>query len=129
VYYTLAISYALTRAIKVAPTLSFHEKSSQPSQARLTTPSASLSLTYHRLFHMVDVNAQGSYERGEDNQGAVDYWKIATSISLVWNLTTFLQENVSLTLKADYASYVDAITPTSSYEEVSGGIFLKIAPS
>jgi hypothetical protein len=128
-YYELAVSYAFTRAIRIAPTLSLRDKSTQPSQARLTTPSTSLSLTYHGLFDMVDISAHGSYKSGEDTYGSVNYRQVDTSLSFVWDLTKFLRENATLTLKASYVHYADAITPTSSYEDVSGGIVLKIAPS
>ena len=111
-------SFRLTRHLTITPVLSFGEHRYLWDGEYETHPSASLFLTYHHLFDIINLSVRGRYSQTKNTDESLDNEKYTTSIGLTWNEKSFFSRKTGYSLNFGYNQYLDNIQPESSYNSL-----------
>lgn len=124
--HSLSGSYRPTAAITLAPAVSFRTDRQQWSGAGLDTLSTALSFAY-ASDKTLRLSASGSYSRIWGAAAGID--STAVNVEGVGRRTFAVSPRVSGTLSFEtaYRSYLDAMTPMQSNEDLSGLVRLQLA--
>lgn len=112
---TLSSTYALT------------DVSNRPSRVQTDTPLLSLGLTYRPTTAPVEAATFGSYARTKASDGSTNSSAFNLAASLVWNLGQSVAGKKTLSIGTTYNRYLDAVDPSSSQEDFTAWVLLKIA--
>lgn len=88
-------------------------------------PSASLFVTYRRIFDVVDLSLRGRYSQTENTDQSLDNETLSTSIGLSWNEKRLFSRKMGYSLNLGFNQYVDNIQPDSSHNSLSASFKLE----
>ncbi len=104
--------------LTITPTLSFGEYRYWYGEHK-ENPSASLSITYSRIFNVVDLSLRGGYSQTRNTDGSQDAATLDTSVGLSWDANYSFFPKISCSLNLGYDQYDDKISQNSSYNALS----------
>jgi hypothetical protein len=111
--------------ITITPTLSYGENKYLWYGERTENPSASLSVTYSRLFNAVDLFLWGEYSRTKGTDGYLDETTYSASAIASWEGEYLFLPKLKFSLEFGYSAYIDNIYADSSSEGISSSFSLK----
>ena len=111
--------------ITIAPKLSFGEYRNLWNGTHEINPSASLYVTYHRIFNVVDLSVLGRYSQTSNTDQSLDNETLSTSIGLAWASKRLLSRKIDYSLRLGLNEYKDNIQPESSYSSLSASFKLE----
>jgi hypothetical protein len=122
----LSLAYHLAQELTLTPSMHYKQKWTQSSQTWTTTPSVGLSVTHYELLKNVDVTAKSSYTWSQNPRQTVENRKIKATGSLVWHIKQLRLGTAMISFDLSYVDVSDRISPTNSFEGVTGGLSLRI---
>jgi hypothetical protein len=122
----LSASYRPTGAVTISPSLGLWEDRYLWSGVQNDTTAAALTLTYAPPSETVSLTAFGSYSRSRGSDGWTEGTAASASASVAWNLGLSPPSRSALSLELGYNRYVDAITPSSSYTDLSALVLFRV---
>jgi hypothetical protein len=122
----LSLAYRLAQELTLTPSMHYKQKWTHSSQTWTTTPSMGLSVTHHELLKNVDVTAKSSYTWSQNPRQTVENRKIKATGSLVWHIKQLRLGTAMISFDLSYVDVSDRISPTNSFEGVTGGLSLRI---
>jgi hypothetical protein len=111
--------------LTITPSLSFGEYQHLCCGERRETPSASLSITYRRIFDLVDLSLGGEYSQTKNTDKSLDTAILKTSVGLRWDADYSFSPKIGYALDLGYDKYLDKINQNSSYQTLSTSFKLK----
>ena len=109
----------------ISPTVSYGEHRYLWYGERTENPSASLSVTYTRLFDVIDLSLWGEYSRMRNTDGYQDAETLSTSLGISWDANYWSFPKIRCCLDFGYDQYDDKIYQSSSYDSFSTSLQLK----
>jgi hypothetical protein len=105
--------------LTITPRLSFGEYQDLGCGERRETPSASMSITYRRIFDLVDLSLRGGYSQTRNTDRSLDTERLKTSVGLSWVRDYSFSPKIGYSLDLGYDKYLDKINQNSSYQSLS----------
>ncbi len=124
--HSLSGSYRPNAAITLAPVVSFRTDRQEWSGADLDTLSTAFSVAYAHD-KTLKFSASGSYSRTWSAVAGLDGTSINVESVGRWTFAVSPRLSGSLSLETTYRSYLDAMAPVQSNEDLSGLIRLQLA--
>jgi hypothetical protein len=121
------VSKHLGREDHMSPSSSLGGLPFSSSRVQTDTPVLSLGLTYRPRTTPAEVATFGSYTRTKASDGSTNSSAFNLSASLVWNLGQSVGGKETLSIGTTYNRSLDAIDPSSSQEDFTAWVLLKIA--
>jgi hypothetical protein len=105
--------------LTITPALSFGEYRDLWDGEQRENPSASLSISYSRIFNVVDLFLRGRYSQTKNTDRSLDTERLNTSIGLSWHANNSFFPEMCYSLDLGYNQYDDKINENSSYNTLS----------
>ena len=105
--------------LTITPALSFGEYRYLWDGEHRENPSASLSISYCRIFNVVDLSLRGRYSQTKNTDQSLDTERLDTTIGLRWNANNAFFSKIGYSLDLRYNQYFDNIHEDSSYNTLS----------
>jgi len=105
--------------ISITPTISFSEYKYLEYGESTEIPSASLSMTYSRLFNAVDLSLWGSYSQTKSTDGYQDFSEYSGSLRISWEAGYFNLPKMKFNINLGYDAYLDEVYRNSSSDSYS----------
>jgi hypothetical protein len=88
-------------------------------------PSASLFITYRRIFNVADLSFGGRYSQTSHSDQSLDNETLSTTIGLTWNAKNLFSRKIDYALNLGFNQYLYKIQPDSSYSSLSASFKLE----
>jgi len=122
----LSGSYRPIPAVTVAPSVTLRQERQEWSGVRIETPVAGLSATYapDKVWSLTGV---GSYSRTHSTDGLIETSTFNARSVVSWTLQGSAPFRATLAFEAGYRTFLDAIHPGNSTEDLSGLMRVELA--
>jgi hypothetical protein len=105
--------------LTITPMFSFGEYRNLWDGTLEINPSASLFVTYHRIFNIVDLSFLGRHSQTSNTDQSLDNETLSSSIGLAWTSKRMFSRKINYSLNLGFNEYADNIQPDNSYRFLS----------
>ena len=105
--------------LTITPRISFGEYRYLWNDAREINPSASIFITYRRIFDVANLSLLGRYSQTSNTDQSLDNETLSTTIGLSWASKRCFSRKIDYSFNLGFNEYVDNIQPDSSYSSLS----------
>jgi hypothetical protein len=120
-YHELSMIYRLTPRLFISPAMRMSQHRAANSGVWTDSPAVALSLSYRRLFDVVDLTADSSYTHSYSRDHTWDTHMLDTVVSMKWHFNMFRFGPAAMVFEVSYIDYTDTNFPTNSFTALTGG--------